>query len=63
MGLYARRITLAAGDACLLRTDRNVHRVSPLLRPGGRLLLNLAYADASTIGLRSYSTSLLYARP
>lgn len=60
VGPRVRRVPLAAGDAYLLRTDRNVHRVSPLERAGRRVLLNFAYADETTVGLRSYSSSLLY---
>lgn len=43
-----------------LRTDKSVHRVSPLIGSQRRTVINLAYANVSSLNVMSYSSSILY---
>ena len=59
-GPGARSVHHPVGHCYFLKTDGAVHRVSPLTRPGRRVVLNMAYANPATVNLRSYSTGALY---
>jgi len=54
-------VYIAAGDCYLLRTDKAVHRVSPLIKTGyQRTIINFAYANKASLNVKSYSSSILY---
>lgn len=56
----ARRHHHLPGDCYLLRSDRAAHRVSPLLAPSRRVVLNMAFASPESARIVSPSASLLY---
>lgn len=55
-----KQIVLKAGDAYLLRSDLNVHRVTGLKEKSRRMVMNLAYADQKTQNAKSYSSEDLH---
>lgn len=54
------RVYIPPEHCYFLRTDKAVHRVSPLIDSQRRTVINLAYADASSLNVMSYSSSILY---
>ena len=57
------RMYIPANTCYLLRTDKAVHRVSPLVSEGRRTVVNMAYANRDTLNEVSYSSSALYGPP
>jgi hypothetical protein len=53
-------VSLQAGDAYFLRTDKFVHAVSTLKRDIRRLVINFSYMSNSDGQERSYSSDILY---
>jgi hypothetical protein len=60
-GGQTRRHSHSAGDCYLLRADTTAHRVSPLVRRHRRIVLNMAFASATSAAIVSDTASLLYA--
>lgn len=55
------RLALPTGDVYMLKTDTTAHRVSPLLCPARRTVINLAYSyEGFVIAAPTESASLLY---
>jgi hypothetical protein len=55
-----RRYHHEEGDCYLLRADKSAHRVSPLIAPARRVVLNMAFASPDSARICSPSASLLY---
>jgi hypothetical protein len=60
-GQQTRRHSHSAGDCYLLRADTSAHRVSPLVRRHRRIVLNMAFASATSAAIVSDTVSSLYA--
>jgi hypothetical protein len=60
-GQHTRRHSHSSGDCYLLRADTTAHRVSPLVRRHRRIVLNMAFASATSAAIVSDTASLLYA--
>jgi len=54
------RVHLSPSDCYFLRSDKVAHRVSKLTAVAQRSIINMAYANASTLNEQSYSSSALY---
>lgn len=60
---YETKVTsvyIPPGDCYLLRTDKAVHRVSPLINSWRRTVINFAYTNAASLNVWSYSSGILY---
>jgi hypothetical protein len=60
-GDHVRTYRHSAGDCYVLRSDTSAHRVRPLVGQCRRVVLNMAFASAASVGITSDSASLLYA--